>query len=315
VACLAAAGCRLRRSRFASSAKRAAILTHQQLIVTLKESPTLELTLTMPDITIPIDALSQQIAQRESELMRLRQEFETRRTRLAELTQQREAIQARLRRVESEIDAVTSGAAPVAEPVAATPEVNGSPATRLTLKEALIEVLREMDRPMTAKQLGDELVRRKFPTQSGNIKNLVQTRLTDLVSKGVLRRAKGQPGVILAKVAAPPKAASAPTKAAAAPAKPAAPESPKVTPAKPAAPKAATPKAATRSGQPSLHSLLTKLLQKSRKPIPARELAEQVLAAGYQTKSKDFTNVVWVALGKIENAERIKGQGWRLNKR
>jgi hypothetical protein len=241
-----------------------------------------------------LDELTQQIAQHESELQRLRRDFEARRNRLAELTQRRDEIQAQLRQVEADIDAVTSGREQAAEKAPPAPDVNGppatssKPATRPTLTDAVIEVLREMDRPMTAKQLGDELVRRKFPTKSGNIKRMVQNRLTELVSKGVLRRAKGQPGVILAKA----KPATAPPKTAAAP-----------------------PKAAPRSGQPSLASLLTKLLQKSRKPVPARELAEQVLATGYQSTSKDFNNVVLVSLNKLENAEHIKGEGWRLKKR
>jgi len=38
------------------------------------------------------------------------------------------------------------------------------------------------------------------------------------------------------------------------------------------------------------------------------------LATGYQTKSKDFTGVVWTALGQMNNVENVKGQGWRLKK-
>jgi hypothetical protein len=60
---------------------------------------------------------------------------------------------------------------------------------------------------------------------------------------------------------------------------------------------------------------LTELLRKSRRPLTARALAEQVLAAGYQTQSQSLTNVVWVALGKLENVENVPGQGYRLKKR
>ena len=61
--------------------------------------------------------------------------------------------------------------------------------------------------------------------------------------------------------------------------------------------------------------MLTELLQKARKPLAARELAEQALAAGYRTQSKDFTDVVWTALGQLDGVENVKGQGWRLRKR
>jgi hypothetical protein len=61
--------------------------------------------------------------------------------------------------------------------------------------------------------------------------------------------------------------------------------------------------------------VLTGLLKKSKKPLAARELAERALAAGYQTASKDFTNVVWVALGNMTNVENIPGEGYRLKKK
>jgi hypothetical protein len=40
-----------------------------------------------------------------------------------------------------------------------------------------------------------------------------------------------------------------------------------------------------------------------------------VLATGYKTKSKGFTDVVWTALGQMKEAENVKGQDWRLKKR
>jgi hypothetical protein len=43
-------------------------------------------------------------------------------------------------------------------------------------------------------------------------------------------------------------------------------------------------------------------------------LAEKALASGYQTKSKDFTNVIWVGIGKIPNVENVAGQGYRLKR-
>ena len=159
-----------------------------------------------------------------------------------------------------------------------------------------MEVAREANRPLTAKELGEQLILRKFPTTSTNISNLVQTRLTDLVKRGVFRRAEGQPSVVLAKSGDEKKAST--TKAH---------SNGKATPAK----KKTGP--GPRKGQPSLRSLLTELLQKSRKPVPARDLAEQVLATGYTTTSKNFTDVVWTALAQMK-AENVKGKGSRLKK-
>ena len=66
----------------------------------------------MPDTTLPLDDLTQQIARHESELQWLRQEYEARQARLAELSRQREELQVQLRRVEADIEAVTGGQAP-----------------------------------------------------------------------------------------------------------------------------------------------------------------------------------------------------------
>jgi hypothetical protein len=260
----------------------------------------------MPDTTLPLDNLTKRIAQHEAELERLRQEYEARQARLAELARQREGLQGQLRQVEADIQAVTQGQAPRA---AATQTAKVSPARPAKLvpalspklADALVEVAREANRPMTARELGEQLVLRKFPTNSGNITNLVQNRLTDLVKRGVFRRIEGQPGVVLAKPGEVKKATA-----------PKAHRNGKATKAKPAAP---TAKPAMRKGQPSLRSLLTGLLQKSSQPVAARDLAEQVLATGYKTKSKNFTDVVWTALGQMKEAENVKGQGWRFKKR
>jgi len=242
----------------------------------------------MPDANLPLDDLTQQIAQYQSELERLRQEFETRQAHLADLAQKREQLRAQLRQVEADIQAVTQGSVPAATAAAPTPKPPAKATTHPTLIEALVEVARAANRPMTARELGEELRRRKFPTTSSDITNLVQTRLTVLLKRGIFRRAEGQPGVVLG---APP---NGPAKA--------------PTPAKKAAPRD------RRMGQPTLRSLLTELLQKSRKPVPARDLVEQVLAAGYQTSSKNFAKVVWLVLRELEGVENVKGQGWRLKK-
>ena len=254
----------------------------------------------MPDTTIPLNDLGQQIAQRQSELERLRQEYEARQARLAELARQREALQVQLRQVEADIQAVKRGQAPAAAAKAA-PATSAKPAARGTLTDVLIEVVRDASGPLTARQLAQELARRNFPTKSTNVTNVVQNRLSGLVKRGVFRRAKGRPGVLMGEhadgTAAPAKKAPA-AKAA----------------ARKTAPAKAPSRPSLRKGQPSLRSLLTDILKKSGKPVAARDLAGQVLATGYKTKSKDFTSVVWTALGQMEGVENIKGKGWRLKK-
>ena len=49
--------------------------------------------------------------------------------------------------------------------------------------------------------------------------------------------------------------------------------------------------------------------------MATRDLVEQVLATGYQTSSKNFAKVVWLAVRELEGVENVKGQGWRLKKR
>jgi hypothetical protein len=264
----------------------------------------------MSDTTLPLKDLTRQIAEHESELERLRREYDTRQARLADLHGRQEELRAQLRHVRAEIQAVSRGGSPdeAAAPVTAmpaSPPQSATAAARPKLADALVDVVRAAGRPMTAKQLGEELLRRKFPTTSSNIANVIQNRLTVLVKRGVLRRAAGGPGVVLG--------------AAADSTKPASPKATKAAPAKAAARKTAPTKEAGRPaqpgwrrGQPPLRVLLTDLLKKSRKPLAARELAEQVLATGYKTQSKDFTDVVWTALGQLEGVENVKGQGWRL---
>lgn len=79
--------------------------------------------------------------------------------------------------------------------------------------------------------------------------------------------------------------------------------------------KATTKPAAKRKrgqGQPTLRQLVTGILQKARKPLKSGELAEQVLATGYQTSSKNFKGVVSVLLADMDNLEHVKDQGYRF---
>jgi hypothetical protein len=73
-------------------------------------------------------------------------------------------------------------------------------------------------------------------------------------------------------------------------------------------------KAVRPKDQPSFRVVLVGLLKKSKRPLAARELAEQALADGYQTKSKNLTGVVWTALGQMDNVENVPGKGWCLKR-
>jgi len=75
-----------------------------------------------------------------------------------------------------------------------------------------------------------------------------------------------------------------------------------------------TVKSRRRGAQPPLRQVLTNLLQKSRKPLSAAELAKRARAAGYRTNSAKFSNVVWAMLGEMDNLERVPGQGYRFKK-
>src|SRR5262249_4865557 len=115
--------------------------------------------------------------------------------------------------------------------------------------------------------------------------------------KGVLRRTPSGTGLMLAKEKAAPAVA------------PKAAQKPAVVKAAPSAPVAASKE--TRS----LRELLLHLLGGSKRPLAARELGEMVLKSGYRTDSRDFTHVVWVALGKMNEVERAPQGGYRLKKR
>jgi hypothetical protein len=65
----------------------------------------------------------------------------------------------------------------------------------------------------------------------------------------------------------------------------------------------------------TLQRILTDLLAKSKKPLPARELAKQALDLGYPTKSQRLVDSVWTMLARMDNVENVPGQGYRLKKR
>jgi hypothetical protein len=254
----------------------------------------------MSTVAVPLQDLAQRIHQHEAELAQLRKAFEARQAQLERLTQRKETLEAQLREVEAEIRAAGSGTVPAPKPtpIAAKPPAPARMARLaggVSMPQLLVQLVQQANRPMTLKDLTQEVVRRKVPTRTHNIPGLIKSRISELVKKGILSRASDQPGVVLARAGeskAPRTTASNGQK-----------KMPIVA-ARPAM-------SATRT---ALGDLLTKLLAKTTRPIKARELAEQALAAGYPTKSRDFTNVVWVAVGKLDNVENVKGQGYRLKR-
>jgi uncharacterized protein YhaN len=266
----------------------------------------------MPTVSVPFQDLAARIQQQEAELATLRQELESRRSHLAELTRRKQELQAELATVEKDIEAV--GHANVHEPTVSTtraavkpgsPKATAKPAAGVSLPTYLIELVRQAKGPITAKELSAEVVRNKYPTTSKNVEALVKSRVQDLVKKGLLRRLGDSSGLVLAQAASASKSVEAKVPAG----------KPKNGTTRAASTK---PAVSTTRAEPtkrrSLHEVLTHLLAKSSKPLTAQELADGVTQCGYESKSKDLKNVIWVSLGKLATVERIPGEGYRLKK-
>ena len=274
---------------------------------------------------ISLSDLQRQIATRERELEALRQELESRRGHLTELTRRKEELQRQLRQVEEEITALAE-APPTqraqSRPVTpATPAPTASRGDQPRLGELIVSLLREAGGPRTARQLTEEAQRRGYQPTSNKPIKVVESRLQDLKSQGVVRRASGQPGYILMPAAdgagkqkskPRPPARTKSTKAAPKPVKPAAAarKSSRKGSASPGT--ARTAPAGNRGGQPPLREVLTHILKNSRKLLTGSELAERAQAAGYQSRSEKFVDSVWSLLGQMANVEHVRGQGYRL---
>ena len=255
---------------------------------------------------VSLTDLQQQIVQRERELQALRQELESRQSHLSELTRRKEDLQSQLRQVEEEIAALAAAATLTEQPAPTAPAVPLAPPSAARaegqprLGEWIVILLRESAKPMTARQLIEEAQRRGYQSTSQHPVKAAENRLQDLKSQGVVRRAPGRPGFILASSTNDAKMkkskASQPTQASAA-----------KTPSKPAKP-------GRRGGQPPLRVVLTDILKNSRKPLSGSELAQRALAAGYKTESTKFVDSVWSMLGQMKNVEHLPQQGYRLKK-
>jgi hypothetical protein len=250
---------------------------------------------------IPLQDLEQRINQRQVELEQLRREYEARHGQLQKLAQRQQQLQAQLQQVEAEIASFGQGPASATKPAkvtkppratttrAAPPK--GTVAT-LSLSKLLVQIVRAAKRPITIKELATEVVRRHYPSTSKNLPKTVETRVSELVKKGLLRRAPNQAGVL---PAGTPSSAKTPS------------------PAKVGVSKPATA-AAAPAPELTLAAAVTKVLAASAKPLTARTLADKVLALGYRSKSQDFLNVLGAGLSKMNTVEHVQGQGYRLKK-
>lgn len=255
-----------------------------------------------------LDQVAQRIAEQEAALQALRREYETRKRRLDDLARRKRDLQTQLSKVDSQIQSLAGKMTP---PQATKP----SPATStksaplfsnsgVSLPRLLETILRDGGRPLSNRELTDEVRRRKFPSQSGDLLKQVTTRVAELVRKGVFRRTKDQKAVTLVGSSMKPTPASTRSPATKTPLL--------KTPNRKAA---STSTAKQHPEQPSLATVLTRVLQKTSKPLGGAEVAKLAQRAGYESKSKDFTNLVWVTLGKMNNVVHLKGQGYRLKRR
>ena len=276
--------------------------------------------------TVLLDDLAQRIHQQEAQLQALRRELETRQQQLAQLSQRREELLTQLQQIDTEIAGLAGGApaaassegrrgtnkpartviigrqragnGAVAQPAKqARPRGTGGRQERVsgradqpTLSNLIVSLLREAGRPLTVKELGQEMKRRGFQSKSRNFPKMLGVRTRELKLKGILRAAVGQPGFVLA------QPTSAKTQ-------------------KKASPEQPNPSRPQKSGkQPLLREVLKQILQKSTKPMTGSALAADALKAGYHSTSKSFVDVVWATVNNLEGVEHIPNQGYRLKK-
>jgi hypothetical protein len=260
--------------------------------------------------TLLLDDLAARISQQEAQLQTLRRELDTRQRQLADLNEQKQGLLAKLQQIDNQIAGITGGSQSVKT---SQPKTAPTKPSRIAVIKApsngashkakakqtakgrqpslpglIITMLREAGRPLTVKELATEAKRRGFRSKSARFAKMVETRAYDLKRKGILKRAEGQPGFLLAKGAASKKSGST---------------------------AAGQPTNGSKLARPgSLREVLNQILSKADKPLTGSELAQRALQAGYQTTSKNFADVVWVALGNMPNVVNIPNQGYRLKK-
>ncbi len=278
--------------------------------------------------TTPLNDLARRITDQEAELQKLRRQFEERQRKLASLTQRKEALQAQLLQIEAESAALVTGVPKKSTvgrltPAKATksqparnaksssakspaPSRNSTGKTGLTLPHLIVRIVQEArGGALGISQIAKEALRRGFASTSGNFQKMVAIRVHELRRKGVLRPADGQAGFVLGKSsrnqAAGARSSALPKKSS--------------SNGTPAGWKNSKPSQGNHKGeQPSLRSVLTTLLERSKGPLLVRDLAKRALAAGYRSASKDFENVVQVTVGRMDDLVNVPGKGYRLKK-
>jgi len=150
---------------------------------------------------VSLTDLQQQIAQREQELQGLREQLQNRQSQFSQLTRCKQELQRQLRQVEEEIAALARTAATSSE--AATSATKALPSSasggsQPRLGELIVALLREEKKPMTARQLHEAAQRRGYQSSSRDPLKAMEKRLQDLKNQGIVRRAKGQLGFLLA---------------------------------------------------------------------------------------------------------------------
>jgi uncharacterized coiled-coil protein SlyX len=246
--------------------------------------------------------LEQHIAQLEAQLAQLKKD----KALLQNLAARKEELQKELQRINGQISRLTSKVAPpppsnaapgpkppaAAKPTPTPPKPVPTPAKPAAptaaagprLADLIVACLKEAKgKPLTVRQLTDQALKRGFTTSSSSPYKMVESRVQDLREKGVVARAKDQPGWVL-------KNAPAPT----------------------ATNGAAAAKKANGADKPPLREHVVNVLKRSKRPLSLKVLSEKILADGYQTGSSDFANVLGVALKKMADVKRIPGEGYTL---
>ena len=185
--------------------------------------------------TMLLDDLAQRISQQEAQLQALRRELDTRQRQLADLSQQKQRLLTQLQQIDAQIAGIAGsspsvktsqsktgpakpnravvlgglsdngfsakpgqGKAPAKRPAAKAKASKAAPAGQPSLPGLIVTLLREAGRPLTVTQLAEGAKRRGFTTSSPHYLQMVAVRSRELKEKGVLQKAVGQPGFVLA---------------------------------------------------------------------------------------------------------------------
>ena len=269
----------------------------------------------MATTTSELSDLARRIARQEAELAALRHQLEAL---LADLNRRRENLHAELRTVEAEIAVASQEGSPTAKvasgettaPKSAALPAQETTGLTLTLAEFLMQLVGEAKgQPVSLAQLKKETVRRRYPSKSSNLPEMVGTRVGELLKRGQLHRDPDTGGLLLAASQNGQKAAPQPTPR---------PKGPAGRKPRPGAANTLTPANAgvvVQVSQPPLRAVLLAALKKAGRTMSAAELVERAQQVGYQSTSKRLKDVVWATMGKMPEVEHDPRGGYRLKKK